>query len=107
MRSDSVPWVSDSVIEPPLHCFAMALKLLNRSKQLFYEGLGWSTASVLNETWLDHRIYYLRPLKHCQLVPWARERPRSLNWAVVVEYMDRAQGPTVDFFAQNLPVTLA
>ena len=31
----------------------------------------------------------------------------SLNWAVVVEYMDRAQGPTVDFFAQNVPVTLA
>jgi hypothetical protein len=26
---------------------------------------------------------------------------------MVVEYMDRAQGPTVDFFAQTLPVTLA
>ena len=26
-----------------------------------------------------------------------------MNWAVVVEYMDRAQGPTMDFFAQNLP----
>ena len=25
---------------------------------------------------------------------------------MVVVYMDRAQGPTVDFFTQNLPVTL-
>jgi hypothetical protein len=30
-----------------------------------------------------------------------------LNWVMVVEYMDRAQGPTVDLFAQNFPVTLA
>jgi hypothetical protein len=29
-----------------------------------------------------------------------------LNWVMVVEYMDRAQGPTVGFFTQNLPVTL-
>ena len=28
----------------------------------------------------------------------------SLNWVMVVEYMDRAQGPAVDFFTQNLPV---
>ena len=28
-------------------------------------------------------------------------------WVIVIEYMDRAQGPTMDFFAQNRPVTLA
>ena len=36
-----------------------------------------------------------------------RARPKTTNSGMVVEYMDRAQGPTQDFFTQNLRGTLA
>ena len=53
------------------------------------------------------QLYYLRPLKHCQSRATARVRSHATARGVVVEYMDRAQGHTVDFFAQTLPVTLS
>ena len=50
--------------------------------------------------------YYLRAVEPCKLCASARKSVESLNWVLVVEYMDRAQGPTVDFSTQNLLVTL-
>ena len=51
--------------------------------------------------------YYLRPLKHCQSRALAGSHPHAPVWGVVVEYIDRARGPTLDFFTQTLPVTLS
>ena len=52
-------------------------------------------------------VYYLRTESICQPLPYSRRRPHAASRGVVVEYMGGAQGPTVGFFAQTLPVTLS
>ena len=50
--------------------------------------------------------YYLRTLSTEGWRPWRWEHLERVSWVMVVEYMDRSRGPTVDFFILNLPVTL-
>ena len=52
-------------------------------------------------------LYYLRSVKVCEWRASARRRPHAAARGVVVEYMDRARGPTVDIFPQTLPGTLS
>ena len=52
--------------------------------------------------------YYLRPAEDSQIVCGGiRVHPKTANYGLVVEYMDRAQGPTMECFTPNLRVTLA
>ena len=51
--------------------------------------------------------YYLRAVEDVMSRASARSRPHATARGVVVEYMGGAQGPTVGFFAQTLPVTLS
>ena len=50
--------------------------------------------------------YYLRTQSNYPVSPCALRAYLGLNWVMVVVYMDRAQGPTVDCSTQNFPVTL-
>ena len=51
------------------------------------------------------KTYYLRAVGHYHIRASACKRPHSSSWGVVVEYMDRAQGPTGDILPQTLHVT--
>ena len=74
----------------------------------------------LHQRWVDDRASETRTLgkqdkrtttsgqlKIHNLSSGVKMCAKTTNQGLVVEYMDRAQGPTQDFFTQNLSVTLA
>ena len=46
-------------------------------------------------------VYYLRSVEDCESHAPVRRRPHGARRGVVVEYMDRARGPTQDFLSQT------
>ena len=70
-------------------------------------GVAWGAAAGVGTRQVYCVQYYLRSVEVYPSRASARRPPHAAARGVVVEYMDRARGATVDIFAQTLTGTLS